>query len=156
MTDPGFSDLLSLVQTCAILVALVTTLHFSRRQVHAYTVDLDTRVLNDLDEKMHQIGQVFLERPEPIRTIYASPESIGRDVPFAYYVLFFGAHIHHLRERGILGDNEWTGWLRWMRNAFQYGTLGKDWTDGHMGEWFDPSFRGFVEGRLLLRTASRA
>ncbi|HXQ94256.1 MAG TPA: hypothetical protein VN864_03695 [Thermoplasmata archaeon] len=149
MADLGFSDLLSLVQTCAIIVALLTTLYFSRRQVQAFTKDLETRVLNDIDEKFHSIGEILIQQPELVQTIYASPETQAKEVPFSYYVLFFCAHIHHMRERGILQDNEWTGWSQWMKNAFQYGSLGRSWTDGQMGQWFDPSFRTFVETELL-------
>ena len=149
MADFGFSDLLSLVQTSAIIVALVSTLYFSRRQVQAFARDLETRVLNDIDEKFHAIGEILIEQPELVQTIYRSPETLGKEVPFAYYVLFFCAHLHHMRERGVLQDNEWTGWLQWMRNAFRYGSLGRAWTEGEMGQWFDPSFRQFVDVELL-------
>ncbi|MCI4360224.1 MAG: hypothetical protein L3J91_00810 [Thermoplasmata archaeon] len=154
MPDLGVSDLLSLVQTCAIIVALLITLYFSRRQMIAFSVDLETRVLNDLDEKFHRIGEILIERPELIQTIYSLPSTPVKDVPFSYYVLFFCAHIHHMRERGILQDNEWAGWFQWMKNAFQYGSLGRSWKDSGMGQWFDPSFRAFVEQQLLPHVAT--
>ncbi|MCI4339902.1 MAG: hypothetical protein L3K06_00950 [Thermoplasmata archaeon] len=149
MVDIGFSDLLSLAQTCAIIAALLVTLYFSRRQVQAFAMDLETRVLNDLDEKFHRIGDILIERPELLPTIYKTETALGKEVPFSYYVMFFCAHIHHMRERGILRDNEWTGWFQWMRNAFRYGDLGRAWKETEMGQWFDPSFRTFVERELL-------
>jgi hypothetical protein len=155
MADLGFSDLLSVVQTGAIIVALVATLYFSQRQVYAVTKDLETRVLNDIDEKFHSIGEILIEQPDLVQTIFASPETIGKEIPFSYYVLFFCAHIHHMRERGVLQDNEWTGWYEWMKNAFRYGTLGRSWTEGQMGQWFDPAFRRFVDTELLPHAVAR-
>lgn len=44
----------------AIIAALLVTLYFARRQIQALGVDLETRVLNDLDEKFHRIGEIFI------------------------------------------------------------------------------------------------
>jgi hypothetical protein len=149
MADTGFSDLLSVVQTIAIIAALLVTLYFSRRQMQAFTVDLETRVLNDLDEKFHRIGEIFIERPELVQSIYRTTAHVSSEVPFTYYVVFFCAHIYHMRQRGVLQDNEWEGWLQWMRNAFRLGTLGQSWTEANIGSWVDPAFREFVERELL-------
>ena len=152
MAELGFSDLLSLVQTVAIIAALVVTLYFSRRQVRALAVDLESRVLNEIDEKFHRIGEVFIERPELVSTIYRLPTTPDVEVPFTYSLLFFCAHIFHMRERHLLADNEWDGWFQWMRNAFAFGTIGRSWTEGRMGPWFDPAFQAFVEKELLRPT----
>ncbi|MCI4345175.1 MAG: hypothetical protein L3K07_00245 [Thermoplasmata archaeon] len=141
MADLGFADLLSVVQTIAIIAALVMTVYFSRRQIQAFTADLETRVLNDIDEKFHRIGEILIEKPQLLPSIYRASGTAAADIPFTYYVLFFCAHIHHMRERKILQDNEWAGWLQWMKNAFQFGDLGKHWVEGRMESWFDPSFR---------------
>ncbi len=111
--------------------------------MQALTADLETRVLSDIGDQFHSIGQLFIERPELIATIYRTPTKPGPEQPFTYYVLFFCAHIFHSRQRGIPADNEWTGWLQWMRNAFQYGTLASTWKEIHMESWFDPAFAGF-------------
>jgi hypothetical protein len=149
MSSLDFSDLLSLAQTVAIIGALLITLYFSRRQIATMEVDLETRVLNDLDEKFHRMGEMFIERPQLVSTIYTSRATLGPEVPFAYYVMAFCAHIFHMRERHILQDNEWAGWLAWMQNAFRHGNVGRYWKDGDMGTWFDPAFRDFVDQQLL-------
>jgi hypothetical protein len=28
-----------------------------------------------------------------------------------------------MRQRGVVSDNEWNGWLRWMKSAFKQGTI---------------------------------
>ena len=154
MADFGLSDIVSVAQTCAIIAALVVTLYFSRRQLQAFSTDLETRVLNDLDEKFHHIGDILVDQPDLVATIYKSPTGVGKEVPFAYYVMFFCAHIHHMRDRGILQDNEWTGWLQWMRNAFRYGDIGRAWKEAEMGQWFDPAFRAFVDRELLAHATA--
>jgi hypothetical protein len=158
MSDFSFEDLLALVQTVAIIAALLITLYFSRRQMLALKVDLESRVLADINEQFHNIGQLFIERPELISAIHQSPYKVGPEIGFAYYVLYFCAHIFHMRQRGILADNEWTGWLQWMRNAFQQGTLASTWKEISMESWFDPAFAEFVRTDLLsvVRNSSPA
>lgn len=151
MLDLGVSDLLSLVQTTAIIAALLITLYFSRKQIQALATDLESRVLNDLDEKFHRLGEIFVEHPELVRTIYQTPEAMGPEVPLAYFVVFFCAHAYHMRQRGILQDNEWTGWKTWMENAFKYGTIRRDWVEGGIREVIDPAFREFVEKEILTQ-----
>jgi hypothetical protein len=149
MSAFSFEDLLSLVQTVAIITALLITLYFSRRQLQALKVDVESRVLADINEQFHNIGQLFIERPELISTIHQSPYKPGAEIGFAYYVLYFFDHIFHMRQRGILADNEWTGWLQWMRNAFQQGTIASTWKQINMESWFDPAFQEFVRTELL-------
>ena len=149
--DP--SELLSLVQTIAIIAALLVTLYFSQRQIRALRDDLETRVLNDVDEKFHHIAEMFVERPELNKIIYQGPAAGGAEVPAAAYILYFCAHIFHMRQRGILADNEWAGWLQWMHTSFQYGTIGAMWKAHEVEEWFDPAFRRFVEQELLGSSA---
>ena len=148
MAGLDLGDLLTLVQTIAIIVALLTTLYFSRRQVRAFAVDLETRALNDIDDKFQRLTELFAERPQLVDVI-AKGEGRGSEEPVAYYILSFCAHIFRLRSRGILGDNEWAGWRAWMQNAFRLGSIGRLWTAEQIGRWFDPAFRSFVERELL-------
>ena len=45
------------------------------------------------------------------------------EVAYAYDILFTFAHVFHMRKRKVLSDNEWTGWLRWMKGAFEQGEI---------------------------------
>jgi hypothetical protein len=48
------------------------------------------------------------------------------------------AHVFHMRQRKILNDNEWVGWLRWMKSAFEQGTIRQIWENQiEMEKWFD-------------------
>jgi hypothetical protein len=64
MVELGFSDMLSVAQTIGIVGTMVLTLYFSKRQIQSLSVDVESRVLNDLDEKIHRIGEMIIERPQ--------------------------------------------------------------------------------------------
>jgi hypothetical protein len=32
-----------------------------------------------------------------------------------------------MRQRKVLDDNEWAGWLQWMRNCFRKGAIKETW-----------------------------
>jgi len=51
----GLSDTLSLTQSIRIVGTQILTLYFSKRQIQALSSDTETRVLNDLDEKFHNM-----------------------------------------------------------------------------------------------------
>jgi len=54
-----------------------------------------------------------------------------------------------MRERNVLNDNEWTGWLLWMRNCFKYGTISEDWKQIQSERWLSPFFENFVTREIL-------
>jgi hypothetical protein len=144
------ADLLTLVQTIAIIAALVIALYFSSRQAHAMTQDLEMRVLTDIDDRFHGLAEILIAHPELVRTIARAEENVGPELPTYYYVMMFMAHIVHARQRGLLSDSSWEGWHEWMRNAFRLGNLATAWKKSEMGRWFDPGFQRFVETDLLL------
>ena len=42
---------------------MVLTLYFSKRQIQSLSIDQQTRVLNDLDEKFHNMTELAMEDP---------------------------------------------------------------------------------------------
>ncbi len=63
------------------------------------------------------------------------------------------AHVFHMRQGNVLSDNEWTGWLRWMKSAFEGGTITEIWQSTiEMEKWFDPAFQEFVDKELIPLT----
>ena len=62
-----------------------------------------------------------------------------------------------MRKRGVLSDNEWTGWLRWMKSAFDQGTIKDIWKSNiEMEKWFDPVFQEFVDKELIFMDKKHA
>jgi hypothetical protein len=62
-----------------------------------------------------------VERPELIKVVSNTPADYSSpDVPFVYHILYALAHVFHMRQRGVVSDNEWNVWLR-MKSAFEQG-----------------------------------
>jgi hypothetical protein len=88
----------------------------------------------------------------PFSAIYSSETGTRPEVAACYYIAFMCSHIYHMRQRGILGDNEWQGWLQWTKNSFRFGSIAKYWKEAEMETWFDPAFRDFVNKEILSST----
>jgi hypothetical protein len=61
---------------------MVLTLYFSKRQIQALSSDRETRVLNDLDEKFHNMAMLAMEDPSIVRVIdtVAYPNKMRDDI----------------------------------------------------------------------------
>jgi hypothetical protein len=102
----GFSDTPSLTQSIGIVGTMVLTLYFSKRRIQALSSDTETRVLNDLDEKFHNMGMLLMEDPSMGRVV----ENINKytnqkEIAFSFYVLWTCAHAFAMRQRKVLDDN---------------------------------------------------
>jgi len=149
MVELGLPDLLSLAQTVGIIGSMLLTLYFSKRQIQSMTVDVETRVLNDLDEKRYRISELFIDKPEMISVVAGPTSGSKPEHVIAYMVALVSAHAYHMRERKIISDNEWIGWLEWIRNDFAQGTVRRDWVELKLGRWFDPKFRDFIDHEII-------
>jgi hypothetical protein len=103
-----------------------------------------------LDEKVRKMAEIIIEKPSLQKVIYKL-ETPSEELAFAYYILFISSHAYAMHQRNVLKGNEWTGWLHWMKNSFQYGTLGENWKQIESENWFDPSFQVFVNRELIPR-----
>jgi hypothetical protein len=144
----GFSDMLSLAQTIGIVGTMVLTLYFSKRQIQSLSVDQQTRVLNDLDEKVRKMAEIIIEKPSMQKVIYKL-EKPSEELAFAYYILFICSHAFAMRQRNVLNDNEWEGWLHWMKNCFKYGTINEQWNLIRSEGWLNPAFEDFVNKEII-------
>src|SRR5919198_3238752 len=144
----GFSDMLSLAQTIGIVGTMVLTLIFSRKQIQSLSIHDQTRVLNDLDEKFHNMASLIMDDPSIVQVIDTREyKKSQREMAFSFYILWTCAHAYAMRQRKVLDDNEWTGWLQWMRNCFE-----QHWKQVQSGNWFDPGFRDFMNKEIVLYT----
>jgi hypothetical protein len=98
-----------------------------------------------MDERIHEITRMGVEKPELIKVVNNIEGYQSADVAYAYHILYTFSHIYHMRQRGAVGDNEWTGRLRWMKNAFRHGTLKQIGEKNvEVEKRFDPAFEGFI------------
>jgi len=151
MTEIGIAEYFGIGEAVGIIATLFVIMYFSSKQMQALSVDIETKVLNDLAERMHALHQILIKSPELIKVV-SKVDANSPEVAYAYDILFTFAHVFHMRKRKVLSDNEWTGWLRWMKSAFEQGTIKDLWkTNIDMEKWFDPDFQNFVEKELIPR-----
>ena len=69
---------------------------------------------------------------------------------YVYLILYTFAHEYHMRQRKVLSDNEWIGWLRWMTACFEKGKIIEYWkSDLELEKWFDPSFEEYINKEII-------
>jgi hypothetical protein len=145
MVELALVDYFVMGEAIGIVATLVVSFYYSRKQMQKLSIDIETKILNDMDERLHELTRIGVERPELIKVINNVHQDLSSDVPYAYHILYTLAHAYHMRQRGVVSDNEWTGWLRWMRNAFRHGTIKEIWeTNIEAEKWFDPAFQDFI------------
>ena len=52
---------------------------------------------------------MMVDDPELIKVVSKSESYFAPDLAFSYHVLYTFAHAFHMRQRGVVRDNEWTG-----------------------------------------------
>ena len=150
MAELSVSELISLAEAVGIIATLFVIFYFSRKGVKSVLIDIETKVLNDLDEKMHEMAQMLVHHPELVKLLNKNQSGISPELVFAYYILYTCAHAFHMRQRKVLSDNEWTGWLRWMKSAFEGGTIKEYWEKNIQPQkWFDPDFQNFINNEII-------
>lgn len=150
MGEVGLEQYFGMGEAIGIIATMFVVLYFSRKQMQALSVDIETKVLSDLDLRLREITHMMIDRPELIKVVSKVESDWSSDVAYSYHILFTFAHVLHMRERNVLSDNEWTGWLRWMKSAFDQGMIKDIWKNKiEMEKWFDPAFQQFVDKELI-------
>lgn len=150
MVEVGLEQYFGMGEAIGIIATMFVVLYFSKKQMQALSVDIETKVLSDLDLRLREITHMMIDRPELINVVSKVESDWSSDVAYSYHILFTFAHVLHMRERNVLSDNEWTGWLRWMKSAFDQGTIKDIWKNKiEMEKWFDPAFQQFVDKELI-------
>src|SRR5215216_2746312 len=123
--------------------------YYSRKQMQKVSIDIETKVLNDLDDKLHGIAELAIARPEVAEILDRESANQGPKESVAMYVLYIYAYAFHMRQRKVLRDNEWAGWIGSIRAAFRKGTIGEYWKTIEPENWFDPEFQDFINNEIV-------
>jgi hypothetical protein len=149
MSELGLVEYFSMAEALGIIATMLIVLYFSRKQTQTLSIDIETKILNDLDEKLHEITQMGIERPELIKVVSNVQSNLVPEVAYTYHILYTFVHVFHMRQRKVLSDNDWTGWMRWMKSAFEQGTISEIWKTIEVEKWFDPAFEEFINKELI-------
>jgi hypothetical protein len=106
MTEIGLAEYFSIGEALGIIGTMFVLLYFSRKQSQSLWVDIETKVLNDLAQRMHALHQILIERAQLIKVV-SKIDANSPEVAYAYDILFTFAHVFHMRQRNVLSDNEW-------------------------------------------------
>jgi hypothetical protein len=68
----GLAEYFGIGEAIGIIATLFVILYFSRKQMQSLSVDIETKILNDLDERTHEITHTGIERPELIKVVTKS------------------------------------------------------------------------------------
>jgi hypothetical protein len=151
MSELGLAEYFGMAEALGIIATLFVILYFSRKQMQSLSTDVQTKVLNDLDEKVRKMAEIIIEKPSMQKVIYKL-EKPSEELAFAYYILFICSHAYAMHQRKVLNDDEWTGWLHWMRNCFKYGTVGEQWKQIESEGWLKPDFENFVNKEIMPKS----
>ena len=85
--------------------------------MQSLSVDLETKILNNLDERFVTLTREAMDNPELIKVVSKTEVMYTPELAFSYHVLYLLAHGFHMRQRGVVANNEWAGWTRWTTNS---------------------------------------
>ena len=146
MVELNIVDYFVMGEAVGIVATLFVSFFYSRKQMQKLSVDIETKVLSDLDEKMNDLTRVAIEKPQLMRIVSDGDSDLTEEIAFTYHLLHTFAHAYHMYQRKVVSDNEWTGWLRMMRSCFEQGKIREYWESGlELEKWFDPAFEDFIE-----------
>jgi hypothetical protein len=150
VTEIGLAEYSSMAEAIGIISTLFVILYFSKKQMQSISIDLETKILNDLDDKINGLTHKMIENPNLIKVVNKDDKDFTSELAFSYHILYTFAHAFHMYQRKVVSDNEWSGWLRWIKSSFQYGTLYDIWKNNiELEKWFDPAFQKFINDEII-------
>ena len=154
MVEIGLVDYFVMGEAVGIVATLFVAFYFSRKQMQKLSIDIETKVLSDLDEKIHDLTHMAVEKPQLMRIVSNVESDLTEEIAYTYHLLHTFAHVYHMHQRKVVSDNEWTGWLRRMRTCFEQGKIREYWEgDLELDKWFDPAFEDFINNEVVRKTS---
>ena len=153
MAEIGLVDYFVMGEAVGIVATFAMAFYYSRKQMQKLSVDIETKVLSDLDEKITDLSQLMVEKPQLMKIVSNIDSYQTEEMAFTYHLLQTFAHAYHMHQRKVVSDNEWTGWLRRMRSCFEEGKIREYWESGlELEKWFDPAFEEFINDEIVRKT----
>ena len=63
----SIEGLFGICEAIGIIATLFVILYFSRKQMKSLSIDLETKILNDLDDKINGLTRMMVDSPELIK-----------------------------------------------------------------------------------------
>ena len=143
-------------EAIGIVATLLVSFYYSRKQMQKLSTDIETKVLSDLDDKSNELTRLAIGKPQLMKIFSNNDSDLTEEFAFTYHVLYTFAHAYHMYQRKVVSNNEWTGWLRRMRNCFEQGKIREYCeSDLELEKWFDPAFEDFINNEIVRKTSPK-
>ena len=53
-----------------------------------------------------------------MQRVFDSEIKLSQEGAYLFYILWICSHAYAMHKRKVLDDNEWAGWLQWMKHKF--------------------------------------
>ena len=63
MVEIGIVEIIGLGAPLGIIGTMLIVLYFLRKQAQGFTLDIETKFLNHLDEKVRKMAEIIIEKP---------------------------------------------------------------------------------------------
>jgi hypothetical protein len=94
MAELGLVDYFVMGEAIGIVDTLFVAFYYSRKQMQKLSIDIETKVLSDLDEKMHGLTQMAVEKPQLIRMVINVESDLTEEIAFTYHLLHTPLRMH--------------------------------------------------------------
>ena len=84
MAELALVDYFVMGEAIGIVATLFVSFYFSRKQMQKLSIDIETKVLSDLDEKIHDLTHMAVEKPQLIRIVSNVESDLTEEVGFTY------------------------------------------------------------------------
>ena len=127
MAEFALVDYFIMGEAIGIVATLVVSFYYSRKQMQKLSVDIESKVLSDMDEKVNDLTRLTIEKPQLMKVVSNVDSYQTEEITFRYHLLQTFEHVYHMYQRKLVNDNEWIGWLRRMRTCFEHGKIRESW-----------------------------
>ena len=86
MSELGLVEYFSMAEALGIIATMLIVLYFSKKQTQALSVDIETKVLNDLNKKCKDLFR-WLLRPELIKVLSNVQSDWSAEIGYTYDIL---------------------------------------------------------------------
>lgn len=69
MVEIGLAEHFGMGEAIGIIATMFVVLYFSRKQMETLSVDIETKILSDLDLRIREITRMMIDRPELIKVV---------------------------------------------------------------------------------------
>lgn len=69
MAELGVVEYFAIGEAVGIIATFFIIMYFSRREAQSVRVDIETKVLNDLDDKLHGMIESLVHKPALVRLL---------------------------------------------------------------------------------------